>query len=204
MTLHGSHNVDVLDNIAYDHFGHCFMLEDGGEKWNRFEGNLGFGTRSGILESSDSESTTFWITSPLTVMIDNVAAGSNYTSGVGMWYLFPDDPVVLSLDKGFYGHLEAKHTPILEFRNNVAHSNGNAGLAFFRRLGEDHEIIDCSTYSPRVNRKDNSSEFQPVEFNGFIGILFHVAFFYITFILKSIFLRLQEQEKKCHNPLHLG
>ena len=41
IVIHGSHNVTVSENVAYDTQGHCFMLEDGGEYDNRFEYNLG-------------------------------------------------------------------------------------------------------------------------------------------------------------------
>ena len=67
---------------------------------------------------------------------------------------------------------EAKRTPIDTFKDNVAHSNGNIGLALFRRLGEDHQIIGCSTYSPRVDPNDSGSELSPVLFDGFIGGVF--------------------------------
>ena len=46
VTVHGSHNVDVSDNVAYDHYGHCFFLEDGGEMGNKFDHNLGLGTKT--------------------------------------------------------------------------------------------------------------------------------------------------------------
>ena len=102
MTLHGSHDVDVLDNVAYDHYGHCFFLEDGGEKGNVFIGNLGIGTRKGLLTPSDNEPSTFWITSPKTTLIDNVAGGSDGWMGVGIWYLFPDQPVGPSFGLGLF------------------------------------------------------------------------------------------------------
>ncbi len=45
VTVHGSHGVEVRDNVAYDNRGHCFFLEDGGEHDTWIEGNLGIGTR---------------------------------------------------------------------------------------------------------------------------------------------------------------
>ena len=167
-TIHGSHNVSVKDNVAYDHIGHCYFLEDGGEKDTLFEHNLGIGSRRGVLIPSDDRPTTFWITSPLTTLIDNVAAGSDNARGVGFWYLFPDKPVGPS-EGMFFGNREAKRTPISEFRDNTAHSNGDIGLGLFNRLGESHEIIGCSTYSPRVDPMDSKSNYDPVVFDGYIG-----------------------------------
>ena len=77
MTIHASHYVDVISNVAVDHIGHCYFLEDSAEKDTWFEGNLGMGTRVGYLTEGDKEPSTFWITTPITTMINNVAAGSN-------------------------------------------------------------------------------------------------------------------------------
>ncbi|MCA8972759.1 MAG: G8 domain-containing protein, partial [Planctomycetes bacterium] len=45
--IHGTNDVDLVGNIAYDIVGHSFYLEDGTETGNLIEGNLGFGTRAG-------------------------------------------------------------------------------------------------------------------------------------------------------------
>jgi len=169
VTIHGTHGVHVKNNVAHDTYGHCFFLEDGGEKRNVFEGNLGLTTRKGYLTQSDTEPTTFWLTSPLVTVNNNHAAGSDGDMGVGFWYIFPDEPAGPS--KGmFYGLREAKHTPITEFKNNVAHSNGQFGLGFFRRLGEHHEILSCSTYDPREDPLDpKHAEVVPVVLDGYTG-----------------------------------
>ncbi len=136
VTIHGSHGVHIKvslisipshsinpslafqDNVAYDTRGHCFFLEDGGEKRTLFDHNLGLGTRKGGLTPSDTQPATFWITSPLTTMTNNAAAGADSTSGFGIWYLFPDEPVGPSAGLGFFGEKEAKHTPITLFKVN--------------------------------------------------------------------------------------
>ena len=105
-------------------------------------------------------------------MTNNHAAGSDSKHGVGIWYLFPDEPVGPSknLDPPLFGYREAKYTKITLFDNNVAHSNGNLGLAVFRRLREDHGIQGCSTYDPRMNPLEpNNSPLNPAEFNYFTG-----------------------------------
>ena len=173
ITIHASFDLDILYNVAYNNTGHCFFLEDGAEKGNWFEGNLGIGTKKGEMLLSDKDPSTFWITSPLTTMINNRAAGSDNSKGVGIWFLFPDDEVGVAKEVGLsiFDKKEAKYTAITKFKDNVAHSNGNIGLALFRRLGENHEIIGCSTYSPRVDPKLGSkSELKAVVFDGFVGM----------------------------------
>ena len=100
-------------------------------------------------------------------MTNNHAAGSA-RKGVGIWYLFPNAPVGPSQGL-FYANLEAKHTPITLFENNVAHSNGQLGLAVFRRLREDHGLLGCSTYNPRAEPLNKDSELVPAIFEGFTG-----------------------------------
>ena len=162
--------MDILDNTAVDHFGHCFFLEDGGEKGNWFEGNLGMLTRKGVITPSDDHPTTFWIVSPLTTLINNVAAGSDGKEGFGIWYLFPDEPVGPSRPLGLFGFEEAKYPPISKFFNNYAHSNGDSGLALFKRLDDNHGLIGCSTYEPRMDKEDRFSNYDPVVFDTFTGI----------------------------------
>ena len=116
----------------------------------------------------DFQPTTFWFTSPLVTVVNNAAAGSD-EDGVGYWYLFPDAPVGPSQGLGFFEYREAKHTVITKFHNNVAHSNGNLGLGVFRRLREDHGLLGCSTYNPKVDPLDKDSELTPAVFTDFTG-----------------------------------
>ena len=87
ITVHGTHGVTVADNVAYNTFGHCYFLEDGGEKNNTFHHNLGLLTQFGTTIPSDRMPATFWVTSPLNFLTENSAAGSQ---GMGIWYIFAD------------------------------------------------------------------------------------------------------------------
>lgn len=126
IVIHGTDNVLVQENIAYDTLGHCFMLEDGIETGNMFKSNLGAltGTPAKIIpdnEETDDQPATFWITNPTNYFNDNIAAGSNSS---GFWFelkkrgpravLYPS-PVAL---------------PLGSFSGNVAHSNVAAKGAF--------------------------------------------------------------------------
>ncbi|XP_033758561.1 cell surface hyaluronidase-like [Pecten maximus] len=154
LTIHGTHGVMVMDNVAYESIGHCYFLEDGGEKRTVFDGNLGANTRPGSLIPLDRRPTTFWITNPQTTFRNNVAAGS---MGLGIWFIFPDLPLGPSADKGFMKMFEARYTAITEFTNNVAHSNKN-GLFIDDRIDLVTEEIDsCNRYEPKEDPSDRSS-----------------------------------------------
>jgi hypothetical protein len=45
VTIHGTHYARVAHNVAFDVRGHTFFVEDGGERYNVFEGNLAALTR---------------------------------------------------------------------------------------------------------------------------------------------------------------
>lgn len=139
IVVHRSHNLIVDGNVAYDTFGHCFMTEDGNEKGNVFNGNLGALTRdvpaSGIIpdngtngEESDDEAATFWITNPTNTFTNNVAAGSQSN---GFWFELPDR--VRGPNPEQFEDMRPKEDPLTLFSNNVAHSNR-----------------DVSTFSPEV------------------------------------------------------
>ena len=119
IVIHGTDNVLIQENIAYDTKGHCFMLEDGIETGNLFLRNLGAltGNPAKLIpdnEETDDQPATFWITNPTNYINDNIAAGSNSS---GFWFelkkrgprsaLYPS-PVAL---------------PLGSFSGNIAHSN---------------------------------------------------------------------------------
>ena len=55
----------MLNNIGYDTLGHTFFIEDGAERFNQIEGNLGLVTRrTSSLLDTDTTPATFWITNP--------------------------------------------------------------------------------------------------------------------------------------------
>jgi cell migration-inducing and hyaluronan-binding protein len=118
VTVHGTNNVRVENNVTFNTVGHCFFLEDAVETGNQFIRNLGIMTKchptlpcepthlgpaglstSGrgaagqrsehILIASDNTASTFWITNPDNIYRDNVAAGSDM---VGFWFALPVHP----------------------------------------------------------------------------------------------------------------
>ena len=151
VTVHGTDNARVEDNVCHDNLGHGYFLEDGAETGNLIAGNLGVGTRTlddGVLPT-DNRAATFWITNPDNTVRGNAAAGSQ---GFGFWYALPASPTGLST-----GQPELpRNTPLREFSNNVAHSNRRGGLHV-----DDGPRPDGTTetvfYAPRTDPNDAST-----------------------------------------------
>ena len=108
VTVHGTNDLDIENNVTYNNIGHCFFLEDAVEHGNQFVHNLGiltkchpdapcvptnlapFGHEGGknfdaagqnakdILLPSDNTAATFWITNPDNIYRDNVASGVRF------------------------------------------------------------------------------------------------------------------------------
>ena len=168
VTIHGTHNVTLENNVAYNHMGHCYFLEDGGEQHNTFVGNLGFGTKAGTLLPSDRPGrvSTFWITNPDNTLLNNVAAGSD---GIGVWILMPLLPTGSSadVDMGLVSG-QSLRTPLRGFTGNRAHSN----LAFGFRLDDvlrDDGTFGPAKYSPRVDPADPRSDLFHLVIDDFVS-----------------------------------
>ena len=165
VTVHGTSGLLVEGNMAFDHYGHCYFLEDGGEKRTVFRNNLGFSTRRAVLTRTDtSRASTFWITNPQTTMEGNVAGGSE---GWGIWYTFPRSPIGPSAELNEMEHNEAMHTPLGPFIDNVAHSNDEYGLHFDGVLKSDGNVHGGFNYNPHENPLDTTSPTVVATFDGF-------------------------------------
>jgi hypothetical protein len=153
VTVHGTNDVTVASNVCYDHAGHGYFLEDGGEIRNTFTRNLGLLTRIPAegkrLLASDVAPATFWMTNPDNTWRDNVAAGSE---GHGFWLALPEHPTGLSTTAAVW----PQYLPLREFSGNVAHSNRINGLH-----ADDGPAPDGTTrttfYTPRRDRTDAST-----------------------------------------------
>ena len=154
ITIQGTDNLLVSDNVCYDHVGHGFFLEDGGETGNVFRGNLGFRTREpkkNPLLPSDEDPATFWITNPDNTFVNNHAAGSDQ---FGFWYALPEHPTGLSNgEKSVW----PRRTPLKLFRGNVAHSNGDTGLNVDHGPRPDGET-ETTWYEPKKDPTDDDSD----------------------------------------------
>jgi cell migration-inducing and hyaluronan-binding protein len=150
VTVHGTNNLQVENNVTYNNVGHCFFLEDGIETGNQFVRNLAiqtkchtskpcdptnlapFGATAGtnfnttgqdskdVLIPSDNTVSSFWITNPDNIYRDNVAAGSDAT---GFWLAFPEHPMGQFEGTDISKATWPRRTKLREFKGNVAHSN---------------------------------------------------------------------------------
>jgi G8 domain len=150
VTVHGTHYLQVENNVTYNTVGHCFFMEDGIEHDNQFVRNLAiqtkchtskpcdptnlapFGATAGtnfnltgqnskeVLIPSDNTVSSFWITNPDNIYRDNVAAGSDAT---GFWLAFPEHPMGQFEGTDISKATWPRRTKLREFKGNVAHSS---------------------------------------------------------------------------------
>ena len=145
VTVHGTNNLRVQNNVTYNTVGHCYFMEDAVEHGNQFIHNLAMLTKchpdgkpcvptnlalahqsnagqsaKDILIPSDNTASSFWITNPDNIYRDNVAAGSE---AIGFWFAFPEHPTGAFLGKEGSDAIWPRRTKIREFSGNTAHSN---------------------------------------------------------------------------------
>lgn len=146
IVVHGTNDVIVRDNVAYDAVGHCYFFEDGIERGIVLEHNLGLLTRAAsaahAILDSDVLPATFWITNPANTVAGNVAAGSQ---GNGFWYNLSPHPTGPSATTSIW----PRRTALGEFSGNVAHSNENDGL-FVDILRNPPGVREAPNYDPPV------------------------------------------------------
>jgi len=143
IAVHGTNDVKISQNVAYDAIGHCYYLEDGVEENNLFEYNLGshvhfigpahltssekFGSwwsqsipwldeSSTQVLPADISASPFYITSAFNSFIGNAASGG--WSG----FAFPNLPKPVKLFKSQTTTVSAR--PLKKFQGNSAHSTG--------------------------------------------------------------------------------
>ena len=153
VTVHGTNNLRIQNNVTYNTVGHCYFMEDAVEHGNQFIHNLAMMTKchpdgkpcvptnlalahqstagqsaKDILIPSDNTASSFWITNPDNVYRDNVAAGSE---AIGFWFALPQHPTGAFLGKDGSDNIWPRRTKVREFSGNTAHSNFD-GVMFDR------------------------------------------------------------------------
>jgi cell migration-inducing and hyaluronan-binding protein len=190
VTVHGTDNLRVENNVTYNTVGHCFFMEDGIETGNQFVRNLGIQTKchptlpceptnlflphqstngqasEHILIPSDNTASTFWITNPDNIYRDNVAAGSDQ---VGFWMAFPTHPTGAFEGTEISANTWPGRSRLREFSGNVAHSNFD-GLMLDRGPGPDGRFgIAGPNLVSRADPADENSEIVVAVFEDFTG-----------------------------------
>src|SRR5215470_2013477 len=180
VTVHGTNNVRVENNVAYNNVGHCYFLEDGVEHGNQYLNNLGILTKChparpcsstnavvGVyggggqgqnatdqLIPSDNTASTFWITNPDNTYRGNVSAGSEAT---GFWMAFPEHPTGKFEGTEIAAKTWPRRMQIKEFSGNVAHSDID-GLMFDRGTNAQGKFnLGGNTHLPYTDPSDTNS-----------------------------------------------
>jgi len=171
VTVHGTNDLKVENNVTYNIVGHCFFLEDGIEHGNEFVKNLAIqvkchptkpcvpvnlaangeisGTPQAIRQSSFSGKDTL-------LPSDNTVAGywitnpdnsfiDNVAAGaeIGFWFSLPMHPQGAFLDSDTAKKTWPRRTPVRAFRGNVSHSNFD-GFMIDRHINEDNTFGTAS------------------------------------------------------------
>ncbi len=123
VTIHGTHNVVVQGNVAYNNIGHCFFIEDSVEQNNTFAHNLAILTKAKTfaprLGSDELALSSFWITNTYNDFQGNVAVGCENT---GYWIQARQYVTGPSWTSGQWRNYRPVNQPLKSFKNNVAHS----------------------------------------------------------------------------------
>ena len=187
VTVHGTNDVRVENNVTYNIVGHCFFLEDGIEHGNEFVHNLAIqikchptkecvpsnlaangeisGNRQTLRQISMSAKDTL-LPSDNTVSAywitnpDNTFV-DNVAAGAdetGFWFSLPEHPQGAFLGSESSLKTWPRRTPLRKFKGNVSHSNFD-GFMFDRNINEDNTFdLSFSAYTPLKNPADPYSE----------------------------------------------
>ena len=180
VTVHGTNNLQVENNVTYNTVGHCFFLEDGIETGNQYIRNLAIQTKchtskpcvptnlaapespggtngqqsKDVLLPSDNTVASFWITNPDNVYRDNVAAGSDAN---GFWMSLPEHPNGKFEGTEISRNTWPRNMRLREFKGNVAHSNYD-GFMFDRNIATNNTFgVTGNMHISRENPADPRS-----------------------------------------------
>ncbi len=167
VTVHGTNDLQVENNVTYNNVGHCFFMEDGIESGNEFISNLAIQTKchptlecvptnlaaNGEIDAGNRQALTQASFSGRDTLLpsDNTAASywitnpdNSYINNVaagsdstGFWFSLPIHPNGAFLGSEDSLNTWPRRTPVREFRGNVAHSNFD-GFMIDRHINEDN------------------------------------------------------------------
>ena len=196
VTVHGTNNVSVENNVTYNTVGHCFFLEDGIETGNRFVRNLGIQTKchptlpcepthlgpAGLATSTPGRGAAGQKSKNILIASDNTASTfwitnpdntyqGNVAAGsdaVGFWFALPIHPTGQFEGTEVSKNTWPRRTRVREFSGNTAHSNFD-GFMFDRGPNPDNTFsVGGSNYHfPTADPADPNSEPQVSLFEDF-------------------------------------
>jgi cell migration-inducing and hyaluronan-binding protein len=187
VTVHGTHQLRIENNVTYNTVGHCFFLEDGIETGNEFVRNLAIQTKchptmecvptnlaaAGEFDYENRRALRQVSFSAEHTLLpsDNTVASywitnpdntfiDNVAAGSdenGFWLSLPEHPQGEFLGTEVSLNTWPRRTPMGEFRGNVAHSNFD-GFMFDRNINADNTFgLTGNSHMPRENPMDPNS-----------------------------------------------
>ncbi len=151
VTVHGTNNLQVENNVTYNTVGHCFFLEDGIETGNQYIRNLAIQTKCHTSKPCDPTNlapfgsssdglnfkTTGQDSKDVLIPSDNTVSSfwitnpdnvyrDNVAAGsdaTGFWLAFPEHPTGKFEGTEISKATWPRRTKLREFKGNVAHSN---------------------------------------------------------------------------------
>jgi len=184
VTVHGTNELRIENNVTYNTVGHCFFLEDGIEHGNEYIHNLAiqtkchtskpcdptnlapFGTSSDGLnfKTTGQDSKDALIPSDNTVSSfwitnpDNIYR-DNVAAGsdaTGFWLAFPEHPAGKFEGTEISRATWPRRTKLREFKGNVAHSNFDSFMGDRAPRADGHFAV--GGYVSLVNPADANSD----------------------------------------------
>jgi G8 domain len=151
VTVHGTNNLQVENNVTYNTVGHCFFMEDGIETGNQFVRNLAIQTKCHTSKPCDPTDlgpfgaspdglnfkTTGQDSKDVLIPSDNTVSsfwitnpGNTFRDNVaagsdatGFWIAFPEHPMGQFEGTDISKATWPRRMKLGEFKGNVAHSN---------------------------------------------------------------------------------
>ena len=167
VTVHGTNNLLVENNVTYNTVGHCFFLEDGIEHGNQFVHNLAIqikchtskpcaptnlaangerppsapgSPRQNVQQSKDVLLPSDNTVSAFWITNPDNSFIDNVTAGsdaTGFWFSLPWHPQGQFAGTEISKTIWPRRTPLRAFRGNVSHSNFD-GFMIDRHINEDN------------------------------------------------------------------
>ena len=183
VTVHGTNNLQIENNVTYNTVGHCFFMEDGIETGNQFVRNLAIQTKChtskpcdptnlapfGTTDDGMNFKTAGQNSEDVLIPSDNTVSSfwitnpdnvyrDNVAAGsdaTGFWFAFPEHPTGAFEGTEISQATWPRRTRVREFRGNTAHSNFD-GLMYDRGPGPDGRFGQGG-YVPLADPSDENS-----------------------------------------------
>jgi G8 domain len=195
VTIHGTNDVRVENNVTYNNIGHCFFLEDAVEHGNQFVHNLGILTKChpdapcvptnlapfGPAEGAKNFDPAGQDAKDILIPSDNTASTfwitnpdniyrDNVAAGsdaTGFWFAFPEHPTGAFAGTDVSANTWPRRTRLREFKGNTAHSNFDGFMADRGPQPDGH--FRTNSHIPLANPADANSPIVETVMENFTG-----------------------------------